>query len=206
MFRVSAPSVKDLNGGSALSISDPAGTVSLPQGTTSPIFYSALFASSEGLPGRSFRRFSLQESASTLSGTGGPDVGPFQATVTPGASFNWTNQAAITSVTRSAGLTVTWSNVPAGAPFVSIIGYNVDQANNASGGFQCIASPTAGSFTVPAIAMGNVPATPANGPADLGWVKVGVPLLGSAASFTATGLDQGLAVFGTGDQQTVVFQ
>ena len=122
------------------------------------------------------------------------------------ASFNWTNQAAVTSVTRSAGLTVTWSNVPAGAPFVSIIGYNVDQANNASGGFQCIASPTAGSFTVPAIAMGNVPATPANAPANLGWVSVGVPFLGSAASFSATGLDQGLAVFGAGNQQAVVFQ
>jgi uncharacterized protein (TIGR03437 family) len=200
-----APSVKDLNGGAALSISDPAGTVSLPQGTISPIFYSALFATSEGLPGVLSSFFTTGVSSS-LSGTGGPDVGPFQATVTPGASFNWTNQAAIATVTRSAGLTVTWSNAPAGTPFVSIIGFNVDQANNASGGFQCIASPTAGSFTVPAIAMGNVPATPANALANLGWVSVGVPFLGSAVSFSATGLDQGLAVFGAGNEQTAVFQ
>jgi uncharacterized protein (TIGR03437 family) len=200
-----APSVKDLNGGPALSINDPAGTVSLPQGTTPPAFYSALFATSEGLPGVLSSFFTTGVSSS-LSGTGGPDVGPFQATVTPGASFNWTNQAAITSVTRSAGFTVTWSNVPAGAPFVSIIGYNVDQADNASGGFQCIANPSPGSFTVPAIAMGNVPATPANGPANLGSILVGVPLLGSAQSFTATGLTQGLAVFGASNQQAAVFQ
>ncbi len=200
-----APSVKDLNGGATLSITDPAGAVSLPRGTTSPIFYSALFGMSEGLPGV-LSSFFTPGVSSSLSGTGGPDVGPFQAPVTPGSFFNWTNQASITSVTRSASLTVTWSNVPSNAPFVSIIGVNVDQANNASGGFQCIASPTAGSFTVPAIAMGNLPATPANGPANLGWVKVGVPLLGSAAPFTATGLDQGFAVFGTSSQQAVVFQ
>jgi hypothetical protein len=120
--------------------------------------------------------------------------------------FSWTNQAAITSVTRSAGFTITWANAPADAPFVSIIGYNVDQANNASGGFQCIASSAAGSFTVPSVAMGNIPATPTNGAANLGWISVGVPFLGSAGSFSATGLDQGLNVFGTSNQQTVVFQ
>ncbi len=191
-----AASVQDLNGGPSLSISGSAGTVSMPQGTTSPIFYSALFASSEGFPGVLSSFFSTGDPTVLSDAAGGPDVGPFQVTVTPAASLNWTNQAAITGVTRSAGLTVTWSNVPPGVQFVSIIGYNVDQANNASGGFQCVASPAAGSFTVPAVAMGNVPATPANALANLGWVSVGVPFLGSAGSFTSTGLNQGLAVFG----------
>ena len=201
------PSVKDLSAGPALSISDPAGTVNLPQGAGPPVFYSALFADSANLTGvlSSFFTAGTVTSLSSPGGTG-VDVGPFQAAVTPSASFNWTNQAAISSVTRSAGLTVTWSNVPAGAPFVSIIGYNVDQAHKASGGFQCIADPAAGTFTVPPIAMGNVPPTPANGPANLGFLKVGVPLLGSAAAFSAAGLDQGVAVFGTSDQQAVVFQ
>ena len=107
---------------------------------------------------------------------------------------------------RSDGLTLTWANVPPGAPFVSILGFNVDQANNVSAGFHCLASPTAGSFTVPAVAMGNVPATPPRAIANLGLVLVGVPLLNSAGSFFATGLDQGLAVFGTSNEWTVTFQ
>jgi hypothetical protein len=200
-----APSVKDLNGGASLSITGSAGTVNLPQGTTSPVFYSALFATSEGLPGV-LSSFFTPGTASSLTGTGGPDVGPFQATVTIGDDFTWTNQAAVSSVTRSAGFTVTWSSVPAGAPFVSIIGYNVDQANNVSGGFQCLASASANSFTVPAAALGNVPPTPAAAAANLGWVVLGVPFLGSSSSFTAMGLDQGIAVFGTSNQQAVVFQ
>ena len=200
-----AASVKDLNGGASLSIAGSAGTVSLPQGTTSPVLYSALFAASEGLPGV-LPSFFTPGTASSLAGTGGSDVGPFQTTVTTGADFTWTNQAAVTSVTRSAGLTITWSNVPTGAPFVSIIGYNVDQANNVSGGFQCLASASASSFTVPAVALRNVPATPAGAPANMGWISVGVPFLGSSASFTAAGLDAGVAVFGTGNQQAVTFQ
>ncbi len=202
-----APSVKDLNGGPALSISDPSGAVSLPQGATPPEFYLALFADSDNLTGI-LSSFFTTGVAATLSSPGGTgtDVGPFQVSVTPGASFNWTNQAAISGVARSSDLTVTWSNVPAGAPFVSIFGFNVDQPDNASGGFHCIANPTSGSFTVPAVAMGNVPASAANSAADLGLVVVGAPLLNSAGSFSATGLDQGLAVFGTGSEQTVVFQ
>jgi hypothetical protein len=200
-----AASVKDLNGGASLSISGSAGTVSLPQGTTSPVLYSALFATSEGLPGV-LSSFFTPGTASSLTGTGGPDVGSFQANVTSGADFSWTNQAAVTSVTRSAGFTVKWSNVPAGAAFISIVGYNVDQANNASGGFQCLASASANSFTVPTVALGNVPATPAGSPANLGWISVGVPFLGSSASFAAMGLDTGIAVFGTSNQQAVTFQ
>ena len=200
-----APSVGDLNGGAMLTVTSPAGTVSLPRGTISPVFYAALLASSEGLPGILNSYFSPGVS-STLSGNGGNDVGPFQATVAAGPSFSWTNQSSITSVVRSAGLTVTCASVPAGVPYVLVSGFNADQANNASGGFQCIANPSSGSFTVPAIALANIPATGANAPANLGWVTVGIPFLGSAVPFSATGLDDGLALFGTSDQQTVVFQ
>jgi hypothetical protein len=200
-----APSGKDLNGGTALSISNPVGTSNLQRGSTSPSFYSALLATSENVAGV-LTSFFTPGVLSRLVGAGGQDVGPFQATVTPGASFAWSNQAATTNVSRSAGLTLTWSNVPSGAPFVSILGFNVDQANNVSAGFHCLASPTAGSFSVPAVAMGNVPASSARARANLGLLVVGVPLLGSAGSFSATGLDQGLAVFGTGNAQTVTFQ
>ena len=46
-----APSVRDLDGGAMLTVTSPAGSVSLPRGTISPVFYAALLASSEDLPG-----------------------------------------------------------------------------------------------------------------------------------------------------------
>jgi len=200
-----APSIKDLDGGTLISLAAPPGTVSMPQSATSPVFYSALLATSLNVPGVP-TSFLTSGTASTLSGAGGADVGPFQASITAGPSFTWTNEAAVTSVTRANGFTVTWSNPPPGAAAVSIIGYNVDQANNASGGFQCLATPSAGSFTVPAVALGNVPATPSGAVANQGWISVGAALSGSSVSFSASGLDRGMAVFASSSRQAVVYQ
>jgi uncharacterized protein (TIGR03437 family) len=198
-------SVKDLDGGASASIAGTAGTASLPRGTTSPMFYSALLATSLGLSGVPTSFFS-DGSPVVLSGAGGPDVGSFQAKVTAGPAFTWTNQGSVTAVTRSAGFAVTWSNAPPGTTAVSIVGFNADLANNVSGGFLCLASPSAGTFTVPPLALGNLPATPASSASDLGWISVGAALLGSPASFAATGLDQGIAVFASSSRQSVVYR
>jgi uncharacterized protein (TIGR03437 family) len=199
-----AASVKDLNGGTAASVTGPAGTVSLPQSGTNPNYYTGLLATSVNVTGIA-STYLTSGSSSTLSVPGGTDVGQFQATVPAGPTFAWTNQTALTTVTRANGFTVTWTNPPSGATAVSIIGYNADMANNASGGFQCMADPAAGSFTVPAVVMGNMPATPATGTL-LGGVVVGAATLGAPVSFTATGLDKGIALFANSTRQTVIFQ
>ncbi len=78
--------------------------------------------------------------------------------------------------------------------------------NNATAGFLCLASPSAGTFAVPALALGNLPATPPAATSSLGWISVGDPLLGSPASFTATGLDQGIAIFAAASKQSTVYR
>jgi hypothetical protein len=149
--------------------------------------------------------FLISGSSSTLSVPGGTDVGEFQAAVPAGPTFAWTNQSAVTTVSRAEGFNVIWTSPPPGANVVSIIGYNVDMANNATGGFQCLADPAAGSFTVPAVVMGNVPATPASG-ALLGWISVGAASLASPVTYSASGLDIGVALFANSTQQSVIFQ
>jgi uncharacterized protein (TIGR03437 family) len=198
-------SVKDLDGGASASVTGAAGTASLPRGTTSPIFYAALLATSLGLSGTP-TSFLSDGAPVVLSGTGGADVGAFQAKVTAGPAFSWTNKSSVAAITRSAPLTVTWSNAPPGTTAVSVIGFNADMANNVTGGFLCLADPSAGSFTVPALALGNVPPTPAVAPSNVGWVSVGAAQLASPASFTATGLDRGIAVFAAASKQSVVYK
>jgi hypothetical protein len=199
-----AATVKDLNGGASVSLTGPSGTANLPQSTASPVVYAGV-ATSQNLTGVPLSFF-VNGMSNTLAGTGGADVGAFTANITASAEPAWTNSANVATVTRSAGFTVTWSNAPAGANVVSIIGFNVDPANNISGGFQCLASPAAGSFTVPALALANVPATPAGLAVVRGWISVGAAPLSSPVSFTASGLDKGIAIFGSSSQQTVVFQ
>jgi hypothetical protein len=133
-------------------------------------------------------------------------VGAFTAGIPASAGPSWTNSVSAATVTRASGFTVTWSNAPASANVISIIGFNVDPANNVSGGFQCLANPAAGSFTVPALALANVPATPSGLPVVRGWISIGAAQLASPATFTATGLDKGIAIFGNSTQQTVVYQ
>ena len=198
-------SVKDLNGGASVSLTGPSATASLLQSATPPVVYAGVLATSQNVAGIPLSFFA-NGASSTLAGTGGADVGPFKAGITANAAPVWTNSANAATVTRAAGLTVTWSNAPASANVISISGFNVNPGNNVSGGFQCLANPAAGSFTVPALALANVPATPSGSPAGEGWISIGAAQLASPASFTASGLDRGIAVFGSVRQLGVVYQ
>ena len=200
-----AATVKDLNGGASVSLTGPSGTASLAQTGTSAALYAGLLATSQSLTGIP-TSFFVNGATNNLAGTGGADVGAFTAGIPASAGPSWTNSVSAATVTRASGFTVTWSNAPASANVISIIGFNVDPANNVSGGFQCLANPAAGSFTVPALALANVPATPSGLPVVRGWISIGAAQLASPATFTATGLDKGIAIFGNSTQQTVVYQ
>jgi uncharacterized protein (TIGR03437 family) len=200
-----AATVKDLNGGPSLSVTGPSQTATLPQVGSAPSVYTALLGTSANITGVPLSFF-VTGSASQVAGTGGADVGAFQASVTAAAGPTWSNASSTTTVNRSAGFTVNWTNVPAGANVVSIVGFNVDQPNNVTAGFQCMANPAAGTFTVPAVAMANMPATSPALPATLGWLAIGAAQLASPGTFTATGLDHAIAIFGASKQQSVVFQ
>ena len=100
----------------------------------------------------------------TIEGPGGADVGPFRASVAASPGFSLTG----VSGSRSAGLTVSW----AGA---------AEQVAISSGSFSCLASGSAGTFTVPAPVLANLPAQL---PVEVASVY--------QATFTARGLDAGL--------------
>jgi len=116
-------------------------------------------------------------------GTTSPSVGSFSATVDLGAPlFSWTNMATTTSVTRSAGIHVTWEGGQSGT-YVEISGDS--EGSSIGADFLCLAKQQDLQFTVPSWVTESLPA----GTGSLLVVNVSNPV-----SFTATNLNFGYAV------------
>jgi len=116
-------------------------------------------------------------------GTTSPSVGSFSVTVDLGAPlFTWTNMATTTSVTRSAGIPVTWEGGQSGT-YVEISGDS--QGSTIGAGFYCLAKQQDLQFTVPSWVTESLPA----GTGSLIVVNTSNPV-----SFTATNLNFGYAL------------
>jgi uncharacterized protein (TIGR03437 family) len=137
----------------------------------------------------------LNPGAYTFTGPGGPGVAAFTARGTLAQPLVWTNQAAITAITRSNGVTVTWSG---GDPngWVSIEGTSFSPGANgpqAFAHFVCLAKTSDGTFSVPPFVLLALPgvASPAllNGSLSVGIsteTQVQIPGLDfSSLSFSA---------------------
>jgi uncharacterized protein (TIGR03437 family) len=178
-----------LNAGTAIAISGSNGAKQLTS-IQSGIYGAQLATSASG------GKLYLDPGGYTVSGTGGADVGAFQAQVTALPAITWTNAASISSVDRSKGVTVTWSG---GDPKGSVIISGSSTSAQGNGAlFTCTAPPAAGTFTVPATVTMALPAS------SSGVLTV----MGSSApvSFTASGIDIGLAVAASGVSQADPFQ
>jgi uncharacterized protein (TIGR03437 family) len=123
----------------------------------------------------------------TVTGPGGADVGAFTASITLPAPMTWTNADAINEITRSSGVTVTWSG---GAGYVAIFGYSgVSVPQDAGAQFACFAPAAAGTFTVPAEVLLALPPSSIQDAVPNGALIVGNYL--DPVAFTAAGLNSG---------------
>lgn len=105
----------------------------------------------------------LAQGAYTVTGTGGPDVGPFSASTNFPGAFTWTNEANIPeSVPRNQDLRVTWTGGGDGLVTVQgfagtvVSGQGLDGSYNVSA-FACVAQASAGSLTIPSGVLGRLP-------------------------------------------------
>lgn len=146
----------------------------------------------------------LDPGAYTLSGSGGGDVGGFQASLNVPQPLTWTNRDQITAVLRSQPLTISWTGGT--DQLVGIVGFGEDLPTNASTSFVCVAQPGATSVTISPYVLTNLPATRTNVLQSKSVIYfVSVPR-SSVTSFTANGLDSGVAMFTYINGKTVVFQ
>jgi hypothetical protein len=125
----------------------------------------------------------------TISGTGGKDVGPFNATIAIPASPKLVSPLSANnlSVTRSNGMTVTWSGGdPNGHVEIDVISAT-DASFNAAALASCKAPAGSGTFTIPSYVLLALPA------GNFTSLELGPGTVQGAASasFTATGLSIG---------------
>ena len=170
-----------LDAGSSIGVSGPGGAKMMSRQTFGNIIgYFAQFDSTGTY---------LAAGQYSITGTGGPDVGGFSVQLTLPSPLTWTNQSTTTSVTRSSGVTVTWTGgdpqgyvVISGSSFVGATAATIVGAT-----FTCSARTSDGTFTVPAIVL---LALPASGSMMSNGIAIPTPGTLSVASYSAAGLFQ----------------
>ena len=169
-----------INAGSSVGIKGPNGSanISQPSGTATGV-YAVQLAKSYLDPG-----------AYTITSTDG-DVGAITGQLNVPVAVTWANAKSITSIDRTQGVTVMWTG---GDPssFVTLSG--------ASSGamFTCTAPASVGTLTVPPSVTQALPASTSG--------RVTLLTVASSSSFTAPGIDVGVATGSTGVSQPVVIQ
>jgi len=155
--------IKDLDAGSPLRLNGPnASNLAVPWDSKTGSYTLDLYRSGfPGMPGSGSGRPVIAAGEYTLTGPGGRHVGAFTARVRVPTALTWTNRAAITSVNRAEGVTVTWSG---GEGSVSIVGYSANTVGGTPaepllemGLFVCQQRAAEGRFTVPASVLNLLP-------------------------------------------------
>jgi uncharacterized protein (TIGR03437 family) len=173
------PSVTGLNPGT-LTVTPPGGSAITMQ--TNPVVGGQYSAQLPAIPG-SGGTFAFAASG----GTGSNAVGAFNTTVNfPSPIINWTNQSAAATVTKSAGLTFNWTGGGAGS-YVIMSGNSSSSTTGTFGSWTCTAPVSAGSFTVAPYILQSMPS---------GTGMASLENSTSFVSFTASGLDYGVAFGG----------
>jgi uncharacterized protein (TIGR03437 family) len=158
----------------------------------------------------------------TIAGGGGPDVGPFSASVRLSGLPTWTNRDAITAVNRSQNLTINWSGAAAD-DIVAVLGVAGNLVGGTDGtyrgaGFVCTARGNANSLTVPSSILQQLPAVAAvdplsaSAPNAIGVLSVSVTNgEGTNGRFTAPlrsggNIDYGFFIYSFGGLKTLAYQ
>jgi len=195
-----------LNAGSPLTVTGAGGSRNIPRDNSTGTYF-ALLGGSIPVPGFPSNPLFLDPGAYTISGPGGADVGSFTANLTISAGATWTNRDQLSVVDRGAGVTLTWTGGDPARQVITILGSNVDVPTNASGTFICFAPVSAGTFTVPREITSALPGSNLDQPdQSQGILAFLVGSSGDLSTFTAPGLDAGVASFTSLSATTAVYR
>ena len=197
----SLPTGRALEGGSPLRISGAGGNASIPFNTP---WYSQIVGSN--IPGTAAPNPFFNSGNFSVTSPGGANVAGIQASVAASAPVSWTNQSQLARVNRAQALTFTWQGGDPQHETVLLTGVSSDTPTHSSAAFICAASPSAGSFTVPAYVLANLPATRTTEPLPRAWLLLGSIPINGAGAFSANGLDAGFSLFGSWLAKSVAFQ
>jgi len=196
-----------LNAGTPLQVSGPRGAKVIPRSTDFDGLYFNIIGGAVPLLGPPPQPLYLDPGDYTVTGPGGPDVGPFTARLRVPASVTWTNRDQLVQVTRSGGVTLNWSGGDAVSQGITILGGNLDNSSGAGAAFVCFADLRDGSFNVPSSILSSLPPSNLQQPDQtIGFLSIGAGPSGDVPTFSATGLDAGYALFGQFNVLTVIYR
>lgn len=185
-----APQSRALEGGQAFQVSSSGGSASAGPVPGNSLLYGALLAEDPAITGLPTSFFNFPGTF-TLIIPGGADVQQVQVNGTTSTPFQWTNRSGLDTLTRSSGLTVTWTGGNSSTDIALVaVEANNDAANSAALAL-CLAPIAAGTFSLPPEILQSLPATPASAQRIPAWIIVGSESIVSPGTFSAPGLKQG---------------
>jgi uncharacterized protein (TIGR03437 family) len=139
----------------------------------------------------------LVPGAFSVSGTGGADVGPFTANITVPPLATLSSPGNNAAVTRSSGMTITWTGGdPNGNLVIKVYGAT-DNSFNTGSRAECVVPAKPGTFTIPPYIMEALPAgnfagfTIAPARTELPFKATGLSFGGIDINFDGTGFGYG---------------
>lgn len=188
-----------LDAGPSIQVTGIKGTMPLqPLDSSKPGPYLGLLGGSIPMEGAPSLPLFLEGTSFTVSGSGGKDVGAFNANINLAPLITLTNASQLNTIDRVAGATVNWSGGDA-SQTVIIAGGSTDQSTGNSGGFFCLVPATAKSFQIPPSALADVPATGTFSglSGSIGALLIGAVPLTNPQTFSAPGIDHGYVFAGS---------
>jgi hypothetical protein len=173
-----------LDAGTSLLLTSPS-NATYPVPLTSPGNYGIPLSLSGGSP-------TITTGKWTIAGPGGKDVGAFTASLTIPQLFTVTSTGvAAGTFSQSQPLTPTWTcSDPTGQVIVAVSSGNT--TTGITGGATCSAVCSAGSYTVPASVLKQLPVSTSGGAQITVFY---LPSIAKVATFTAPGLNTGFFVY-----------
>ena len=189
-----------LDAGSALMVSGPNGSSRMAVADPSKIYlYTEVF--NPGFIPDTGGTFSVDHIPNDPE-TGADIKVPIGARITMPPPLVWSNQSGMTSVNRSAGVTVKWTGGDPGT-YVSIVGSSILSAGSQVGAyFNCSAPLSDGEFSVPAAVLMSLP--PSTQVSASTFLRVGN--ITSAQNFSTAGVDIGIISAGWSFTTNLTYQ
>jgi len=199
------PGNRRLDAGDAISLSGPAGAQAVNRDAHQHDYYDAVLGGRPPFSRQPARPLYLRNGPYTVSSPGGPDIGPFSVKLNVPSPIEWKNRARIAEVERDSGVTVEWKAAN-NDDAVLILAANADRFSGDSAMCLCLAPASDARFTIPPIALGNVPPTLEDDDLSASYLLLTeMPML-PPAHIEARGLDAAFAAFVSASGRLVKFK
>jgi hypothetical protein len=199
------PGNRRLDAGPAVSIAGPSGAQALNRDARQHDYYDAFLGGMPPFSREPAKPLYLRAGAYTVSAPGGADIGPFSLKLDVPRSIEWKNRARIAEVERNAGVTVEWK-AASGGDAVLILAANADRFSGDSAMCLCLAPARDGQFSIPPIALGNLPPTLEEDDVSASYLLLTEIPVDPPARIEARGLDAAFAAFVSASARLVKYK